>query len=352
MLTLERKAELERYAQNDFSSIPTNHKDLSNVGQDDEFETWSDLSKRIDSVKWLWKGWMAQGFPVIMAGEPGIGKSFLLLYMVGCVTNGYRLPENGGLANEGKVLWVETESAEALNLERAKTWGLDMTKVLRVKVNQISFDEPEHLEKIRRGAMREDVKLVIVDSLSAGTTRDARSSGEMQGLMGFFAELAKDTNKPLIITHHLRKRSNFDGEKITLDRLRDSSVIAQRARIIWAIDAPDDDDKENRRLYVIKNNLSRFPEEIGYRVTDRGLSFGNAPLPPRKETQLDRAMELLKTFLAKEPQKSWAIEEEAKNAAISMDTMRRAKEKLGINAVKVDNSWFWSLPVKMGNSDT
>ncbi|MCQ3971911.1 MAG: hypothetical protein DPW09_00530 [Anaerolineae bacterium] len=324
---------------------PMSANDLTQQGA-----TWATLAAELAPIQWDWPNWLAKGFQTIVAGVTGEGKSNLILHIALCYLTGVNWPDGTPFNNEpGEILWCETESAQALNLERARAWGLPVDRIrtpLNNPLDNVSLDNPEHQASIRAVANNPKVKLVILDSLSAGTRKDAKSSNQMLQVMGFVAELARDTNKPVLTTHHLRKKGMLDTDVVNLDRLRDSSAIAQLARIIWAIDSPDPEYPDKKRLYVIKSNLSKFPNPIGFEITETGLKFGNAPELPRKETQLDRAMDLLKTLLAKEPQKYWVVEEEARSAAISVDTMRRAKEKLGVNAVKVGNSWVWSLPVR------
>lgn len=109
-----------------------------------------------------------------------------------------------------------------------------------------------------RNLQRGDVCLGVVDSLwgtSQGNDRDA----EIGLTTKWLAQQARDTGKPILLSHHLRKRGMFDLDEITLDRVRGSSTIVQTARLVWALDAPHPDAPERKRLSVIKPNLAAFP---------------------------------------------------------------------------------------------
>ncbi len=313
--------------------------------------TWADLAKVIGPVEWEWSKWLAKGFQTVVAGLSGDGKSNLILHIARSYLTGCNWPDGTPYSGSmGRVLWCETEAAQGLNLERAQLWGLPidrMTSPLNDPLEDVDLDNFDHRAAIVAAANRSGVGLVVIDSLSGGTRKDSRRASEMLAVGKWIAQLARDTNKPVIVSHHLRKRGLFDKDRVDLDRLRDSSAIVQTARLVWAIDCPDADEPDHKRFYVIKSNLARFPDQdLGFRVFDTGLAFGDAPAPPKQESQLDRAKDLLITLLSKEPRSYHTIKAEAEAAAISIATIRRAKEKMRINVIKNAAGWFWSLPKK------
>lgn len=83
-------------------------------------------------------------------------------------------------------------------------------------------------------------------------------------------------------------------------------------------------------------------------IYDRGIDFGNAPEPPRKETTVDKAADLLLSLLAKGPVETNEIKTEFEGAGLSWYSARQAKEELNIVAVKqnTNNKWAWSLPAR------
>jgi hypothetical protein len=311
--------------------------------------TWADLEEMIGPVEWDWPGWLAKGFMTLVVANSGDGKSSLILDIAKTYLTGSPWPDGSPFRGEiGKVLWCETEAAQVLNLDRAKKWGLPLERFITPlnPLDNVSLDNPEHQGIIYSKARQPEAKLIVVDSFSGGTRKDAKASNQMGAVGNFLAELARDTDKPVLVSHHLRKKNVLDGEDITLDQVRDSSAIPQYARVVWAIDAPDADFKDRKRLYVIKNNLRRFPAPLGFEITDRGLVFGEAPKPPKKETQADKAADLLRVLLANEPKPQEFIKSEAAGVGISMATINRVKANLNIVSKKVGTVWYWSLPAK------
>ena len=92
--------------------------------------TWADMDKILKPITWAWDGWLANGFLTILASESGMGKSGLLLRICGSFLCGDDWPDGQQFEHEiGGVLWCEAEAAQALNLERAKAWGLPVNQI-------------------------------------------------------------------------------------------------------------------------------------------------------------------------------------------------------------------------------
>lgn len=313
--------------------------------------SWETMAGIIGPVKWAWEPWLPLGLLTMIVSESGTGKSALALRIASCFLREDPWPDGKPFDLEaGHILWCEAEAAQAINLDRAKKWGLPIERILTPlddPLEDIQLDNPEHQGAIISVAQRDEVRFIVVDSLSGGTRKDGNKANDMMIVVKLLAELARNTKKPVLLTHHLRKRGMLDsGDKITLDRVRDSSAIVQPARVIWALDTPDPEDTDNRRLSVIKNNLARFAEPIGLRVGENGVTFGDAPEPPKQETLQDQAADFLMSILAKGPVPSSKIQEEIEQAGLSWPAAKQAKKKMGIVSVKPGGIWHWSLPQK------
>jgi len=319
------------------------------------FSTWADLDTVLGPIEWDWPGWLARGFLHILVGMTGEGKSRLALRVCGTYLNGCEWPD--GLPYNGDaacVLWCEAEAGQAMNRDRAKAMGYPTERIyspLGDPLGDFRLNEPAHLAKLAYMAMLPEVKLIVVDSLS-GADPTAEKSTEDAKNVNWLAGLARDTQKPILLTHHLRKRGLFDTEgEVSLDRVRGISTILQYARVIWAIDTPNLQDKETKRLSVIKSNLAKKPEPIGFVINDE-ITFTDAPEKPKVETLQDRGIDLLLTLLSKGAMPAKTIEEEFDGAGLSKRTLWEAKKALAIVSTKQpQKGWLWSLPAALGDDN-
>ncbi len=312
--------------------------------------TWADIKTTIAPITWAWRPWLPNGLLTIIAGESGAGKSALALRVAGCYLAGWPWPDGARFAeNLGAVVWCEAEAAQAVNLERAEAWGLPTQNLIDPLggLDDIRLDDPTHRAAIVAAARRGNVRLVVLDSLSGATSRNEDKSNEALPTVKFLAELARDTGKPVLLTHHLRKRGILDvTDRVTLERIRGSSAIIQTSRVVWALDVPDQNKDREKRLSMIKNNLARFPDPIGVTIDAHGVMFGTAPEPPKRETLQDKAIDMLMAILSGGPMAVDEIEEHADGLGLSMPTVRKAKEKIGIVHHKDGKTWLWGLPAK------
>jgi putative DNA primase/helicase len=322
-----------------------------------QFSTWGDIAKTLGPITWVWPDWLPAGMLTIVAAEPGVGKSALCLRIAATMIGDMELwPDGAAYAGErGRVVWAEAESGQAINLERARGWGLSLDRLIQpgLPLEDFRLDDQTKLDALIDLAFEPDVNAIIIDSLRGANSRNENDS-DVIALVMRLAELARDANKPVILTHHLRKRNILDGpEGPSLDRLRGSSAIVQPARVVWTLDTPDPYDKETRRLAQAKNNLARNPEPIGFTIGAGGVAFGDAPEAPRVISRLDAAKTFLMTILQDEPLPADEVFEQAGLAGHSSPTVKKAKESLGIVSLKKatkgqhgGGQWVWSLPPK------
>ena len=334
------------------TAVNTNHSKLARQDNNEtslSFSTFADIDREVASIEWAWPNWLSYGYCHLLASESGIGKSYLALRIAACFIGGDDWPD--GTPFEGKtgcVIWCEGEAAQVLNKERAKTLGLPLDKL--ILPNENPFEDTiarntEHQQRLTALSWLPDVQFIIVDSLSGIDPKDENSS-EKLSIVKWFAQLARDTKKPILITHHLNKPF-LGNNKVTLNRLRGSSAIPQVTRLVWALDVPDPTLPDKKRLSVIKNNLARFPEPIGLEIGETGISFGDAPVPPQQETKTQQAIDLFLALLGNGSMFATDLQDAFEREGISWATARNVSKKLGIKKKKQKGSngkWIWSLP--------
>jgi len=312
--------------------------------------TLADLDHILPKIMWLWRPWLPKGFVTLLVGEPGAGKSALALAIAKAVITGASWPDKTAGDGGGYVVWAETESSHAILRERATDWKIPKDKLILPAVGddlltELRLDTEEGWWAVQKEVHRDGVRLVILDSLR-GAFRGSEDRSDIIGLISQLAELAMRTHVPVLGVHHLRKRGLLDNGRVELDRVRGSSAIVQLARCVWAVDRPDQLTPDVIRLQQIKNNLARWPDSCGFKITQEGVIFTDAPTEPKESTQRDKAADLLLALLRGGPMLATEIFAEGEGAALSKETLKRAKKALGIIAKREDNRWWWALPTK------
>lgn len=310
---------------------------------------WDKIEKLCSEIVWDQKDWLPRGYVTMLVGESGVGKSYLLLRIAGCYTNGWNWIDGSNFQGErGFVVWCEGEAAQLLNHNRSIQWGLETRKILSPFDDpfiDFNFENENHRIRITELANHPAVRSIIIDSLS-GIHHGDENSTAMNATVKFFAELGRNTGKPIIISHHLKKRNSYEKGNITLDDIRGSSSIVQNTRTIWALDQPDPKN-DLKSFQVIKSNLSVFPDPIGFQITTEGIEC--KPLEePVSIKQLDQAKEFLLDALSSGSILASEVANRAKQKNIAKRTLDTAKKELKVMTKKRNESngaWVWSLPV-------
>ena len=158
--------------------------------------TWADIVELIGPIEWDWQDWLPRGLLTILASESGIGKSALILRVAHTYIDGMPWPDGSAYKGKvGSVLWCESEAAQAINLQRAQAWGIPLdrlkTPIFENALDDFKLDDAFHKGALAFAAMQDDIRLVIIDSLSGADSRVEKSTEDASNVK-WLAELARD----------------------------------------------------------------------------------------------------------------------------------------------------------------
>lgn len=309
-------------------------------------QTLAAVGAYFGSVQWAWPGWMPKGHVSLLCGPQAVGKSFLAAHLLAVVTAGLPTWPDGAPYQDGprNVLLVETESMRGAYAERLQTMGGDLSRVHLPSSDPTAIPQlPKDLPALTALAQSLRVGLVVVDSLSGGHSLDENGDAMRRVLQGL-AAMAATLQVPVTCTHHLRKRSQLEPDRPTLDRVRGSSTISQFARSViglWRLDGAPDGPV---RVESLKSSFCKPPEPFGFEITDDGLSFCEAPEETRDLTGQERAADFLLELLKDGPVAAAKLYEDGRLAGFQERMLRRAKDALRVATVNRSGKWYWSLP--------
>lgn len=321
------------------------------------------------TVDWLWHGRLPRGKLAVLAGDPGLGKSYLTLKMAALVSTGGEWPD-GSLVAASNVLAIsaEDDAADTIRprLDRLRADVPRISLIDGVLMDGAEYARPFslklHVDLLREAIVETDAAIVIVDPLNAFLGGiDSHKAAEVRGLLSPLAHVAALTHAAILAVHHLNKGSSTNA----LYRASGSLDFVAAARIVHGVAA--DPEAEGRRLFVpLKCNLAALPEGLGFHIDESGVTFDNQPvtldaaaafstrsLDHEERSEREMAKEFLRDELADGPVAASKLFATAKGYGFSTMTVRRAANDLHICKRKdgYQGPWLWSLPEERGGAE-
>jgi putative DNA primase/helicase len=326
-----------------------------------------------EQLQWLWPGRIPLGKLTLLAGDPGLGKSFVTLDLTARVSRGDCWPDMPLFKQTpGNVILLNCEDDAcdtiAPRLDKA---GVDDTRV-------VLLEGVKHFDKRRQFSLESDLprleetliqfpgtRLVVIDPVAAYRGKvDSHKNSDVRGMLAPLAELASRYQVAVLTVTHLAK----SGGSKAVYRAMGSLAFAAAARAVWAV-TKDPNDPLRRLLLPAKLNLARDPDGLAYRIEDGRVVWESEPVTMhadeafaaelQAQTKTDNrgherqeAMAWLRSELASAPIPSTQIIADAKEHGFSERTLRRAFAELGGRAKKnSDGVWQWQLPNQLGQQD-
>lgn len=326
-------------------------------------------------VQWLWLARFALGRLTVLVGRPGEGKSFFTCDMSARVSTGTDWPD-GTPTPMGDVLLICAEDDPADTIApRLIAAGASMRRVHLLRAAKVTRADGEeatvsfdlsNIDLIRESLDRlPECKLLVVDPIGSylGGGVDSHRDNEVRAVLAPLGQLAAERGVAVVLVAHTRKAAADFAD----DTILGSRAFSGIARSVVHL-MSDREDRTRKLLLAGKNNLS---------VSAPGLAFTIEGDPPRLEWEpepLDlsaddlmpkssgsgtgakrgpepekqnAASEWLIDVLADGPMNVKALEVEAKEAGLSLATIRRARQTLNIKPKKAkvkDGGWIWELP--------
>ena len=332
---------------------------------------------RMKPVRWLWPSVLPQGKLVILAGDPGLGKSQVSLYVAAIVSKGGTWPVLGEGCESGKVIILSAEDgAEDTIVPRLKAAGADLERVHIVQAVRQRDGLERHLDltsdaQLLRGEVERlgNVRLIIVDPISSYLGKvDSHRNTEVRAALNPLVELAEDVSACLLCVTHLNKSSAN-----ALSRVTGSIAFVASARASYVV-TKDEQDPERRLMLPLKSNLAKDTSGFAYTVEETGIGGGittskviweaelvtvsaDEALAPTSDRQTIR--KAAEDFLHEELKDGNEVAcndlyERAKAQGISQKVLWSIKEKLGVAASKSSFSggWAWRLPIGLTPEDS
>lgn len=309
-------------------------------------------------VEWLWYPYIPYGKITIIEGDPGEGKTTLVLKLAAALSRGLPLPCDDDKEYEPIHIIYQTaeDGIEDTIKPRLEKAGADcsMIRVIDETDKELSMTD----DRLEQAIIETGARLIILDPIQAyiGATVDMHRANEIRPVLKHLGIIAEKHNCAIILIGHMNKTS---GSKSTYRGLGSIDIQATARSVLLVARLRD---KPNIRIMAHdKSSLAPAGDAIGFEMTeDNGmvcigpyditideLLSGNEG---RGKKKLDIAENFIKEYFGTNKViPSNEIMMEAAKRSIKRNTLLSAKKKLGITSDKEKAEdgtiyWTWVMP--------
>lgn len=247
-------------------------------------------------VTWCWEQRMPYGMVTLQDGDPGLGKTLVMLQVAALETLGQPKPGESVFLDRqpGRALILNAEDDLSRTLRgRLESLGADLSRCYFIDEVEGADGKrplvfPDDLPLIEKLIRELGITLVIVDPLFAFPSEsiDTSNDASMRRIMHGLRRVAEATQAAIVVIRHLNK---MNGVSDPMYRGGGSIGIIGAVRSALLV-AQDPDDEDRRILAAVKCNLCRKPESLAYRIV---VEDGNLSVAWEGPTDL-KATDLLK----------------------------------------------------------
>ena len=313
----------------------------------------------IEKIDWLLYPFIPFGKVTIVQGDPGEGKTTMVLQIIAKLTKGEAVLPSG---SDEPALEEKTMDLEPVNViyqtaedglgdtikPRLLSAGADCSRVMVIDDNDQALTMMD--ARLEEAIIKTNARLVVLDPIQGflGTAVDMHRANEIRPLMKRVTVLAEKYHCAIILIGHMNKNSNGKSSYRGL-RSIDFQAAARSVLIVGRIK----DEPEIRVVCHVKSSLAPEGKSIAFRLDkDTGfewigeydISADDLLSGDNRGQKIHAAKEFLKEILASGSVAQTKVAEEAESRRIKKKTLWNAKKELEIDSVKIGNQWFWMLP--------
>ena len=220
-------------------------------------------------VSWLWFPFIPYGKLTIVQGDPGDGKTTLVLNIVAKLSKGEGLDSQMKLKEPLNVLYQTAEDGLADTVKpRLELAGADCENisVIDESIKSLSMID----ERLEEAMIRTKAKMLILDPIQAylGGGMDMNRANEARDMTKKLAALAEKYQCAIVLVGHMNKAAGNKAAYRGMGSI-DFFAVARSVLLVGRVEG----EANIRAVIQIKNNLAAFGHPKAFELSEGGFQW-------------------------------------------------------------------------------
>ena len=220
-------------------------------------------------IEWLWYPFIPYGKLTIIQGDPGDGKTTLVLNLAAKLSKGIGLDEDMQVSEPMNIIYQTAEDGLADTVKpRLEAADADCGKIMVIDESEKSLSMVD--ERLEQAIIQTNARLLILDPIQAylGGGMDMNRANEARDMTKKLGLLAEKYKCAIILIGHMNKAAGNKAAYRGMGSI-DFFAVARSVLLVGRIEG-----QENTRAVVqIKNNLAAFGHSKAFELTEDGFQW-------------------------------------------------------------------------------
>ena len=220
-------------------------------------------------VSWLWYPFIPYGKLTIIQGDPGDGKTTLVLNIAAWLSKGEGLDSEMKLSEPVNVIYQSAEDGLADTVKaRLELAGADCERILVIDEKEKSLSMVD--ERLEKAIVQTKARMLILDPIQAylGGGMDMNRANEARDMTKKLGALAEKYQCAIVLIGHMNKAAGNKAAYRGMGSI-DFFAVARSVLLVGRVEG----EPNIRGVVQIKNNLAAFGQPKAFALSEDGFQW-------------------------------------------------------------------------------
>lgn len=302
----------------------------------------------VEEIEWLWYPYIPFGKLTIIHGDPGEGKTTLILQLAALLSRGDKLPCDDTEREPISIIYQTAEDGLGDTIKpRLLSGNADCTRIKVIDESEVPLTMLD--TRVEQAIQETGARMIILDPMQAylGEKVDMYRANEVRSILSQLGRIAEKYKCAIILVGHLNKMQGTKANYRGLGSV-DFQATARSVLVVGRVK----DSPETRVMAHQKSSLAPEGEPIAFELNKEtgfhwighyDISIDDLLSGFSRQKKSEMAESLITDCLAEGKCPQQVIQQKAESMGISKRILDTVKKSLDVQSIKIGSKWYWQL---------